>query len=90
MCSALICILAVSISASPFHNLSLESFNGCSISYFDSKSDKFDNRDRIFSFSNSYQYNKQTAISLTFSKLNSIAEEKNKGYAVVLGMELSI
>ena len=60
------------------------------ISYFDSKSDKFDNRDRIFSFSNSYQYNKQTAISLTFSKLNSIAEEKNKGYAVVLGMELSI
>ena len=60
------------------------------VSYFDSKSDKFNNRDKIFSFSNSYQYNKQTSLSLTFSRLDSSSETKTKGYAVILGMELSI
>ncbi len=60
------------------------------VSFFDSKSDKFNNRDKIFSFSNSYQYNKETSLSLTVARLDSSSETKTKGYAVILGMELSI
>lgn len=65
------------------------------ISYFDSKADNSDNHDEIISFSNSFQYNKYTAISLTAAHLLSKGENKDernnsKGYAFIIGLELSL
>ena len=60
------------------------------VSYFNSKSDKFNNEDDIYSFSNSYEYNKSTTFSLTVANLNSKAQTTTKGYAFVLGMELML
>jgi len=65
------------------------------IAYFDSKAEKTDNHDEIISFSNSYQYNKYLTLSLTAAHLLSKGENKNpenntKGYAFILGLELSL
>ena len=60
------------------------------VSYFSSKSDDFDNSDTIISFSNSYQYNKYTALSLTFAHQKSIDSKTTKGNAFILGLELSL
>lgn len=65
------------------------------IAYFDSKADKAKNHDKIFSFSNSYEYNKNITFSLTAAHLQSKGENKeiqnnSKGYAFILGLELSL
>ncbi len=65
------------------------------VAYFDSKSDKFSNHDKIISCSNSFEYNKNTTFSLTVAHLKSEGEDKNinnnsKGYAFILGVELSL
>lgn len=65
------------------------------IAYFDSKADDFENHDKILSFSNSYEYNKNVSISLTAAHLKSKGENGNiknnsKGYAFILGLELSL
>lgn len=65
------------------------------ISYFDAKAENFKNHDEIISFSNSFQYNKHTSISLTVAHLLSEGENKDarnnsKGYAFVLGLELNL
>lgn len=65
------------------------------ISYFDSKADNSDNHDEIVSFSNSFQYNKHTIFSLTAAHLLSKGEKGNekdnsKGYAFIIGLELSL
>ena len=63
--------------------------------YFDSKSDISRNHDEIVSFSNSFQYNKHTTVSLTMAHMLSKGENKDiknnsKGYAFILGLELSL
>ena len=65
------------------------------ISYFDSKAEHTKNRDKIISFSNSWQYNKYATFSLTVAHLKSIGqdsqtENNSKGYAFVVGLELAI
>lgn len=65
------------------------------ISYFESKSKISSNKDEIISFSNSFEYNKYATISFTASHLkseanNSNIKENNKGYAFILGLELSL
>ncbi|MBR5154773.1 MAG: porin [Alphaproteobacteria bacterium] len=60
------------------------------VSYFNSKSDEFDIENDIISFSNSYEYNKNTTFSFTIAHLNSKDKITTKGYAFVLGMELSL
>ena len=65
------------------------------LSYFDSKSKNTSNHDEIISFSNSWQYNKHLTFSLTTAHLLSKGEDNNiknnsKGYAFVLGVELSL
>lgn len=65
------------------------------ISYFNSKSNISQNKDEIISFSNSYDYNKNTTLSLTIAHLEARGENKdynknNKGYAFVIGVELSL
>jgi Ni/Co efflux regulator RcnB len=65
------------------------------VAYFVSESEKTANKDEIISFSNSYQYNKYTTFSLTVAHQKSETEytddlEKLKGYAFILGMELSL
>ena len=65
------------------------------VAYFDSKAEKSDNRDKIISFSNKYQYNKHTTFSLTVAHLKSVGEDNNvlnnsKGYAFIFGLELSL
>ncbi len=65
------------------------------IAYFDSKADKTKNHDKIISFSNSYEYNKNLTFSLTAAHLQSKGENKDiqnnsKGYAFILGLELSL
>ena len=65
------------------------------ISYFDSKSDISANRDKIITFSNSFQYNRYMTLSLTMAHLKSKGENNNtndnsKGYAVILGLELEL
>ncbi len=65
------------------------------ISYFDSKADNAENHDKIIAFSNSYEYNKYLTFSLTLAHLEAKgndADIKNnsKGYAGIIGMELSL
>lgn len=65
------------------------------ISYFDSKAEKAHNRDKITSFSNKYQYNKNAAFSLTLAHLKSIGEDNliknnSEGFAFIFGLELSL
>lgn len=65
------------------------------LSYFDSKADNSTNHDKIISFSNSFQYNKYVTLSATVAHLrsegeNAKAENNSKGYAFVLGVELSL
>ncbi|MCM1323137.1 MAG: porin [Acetobacter sp.] len=65
------------------------------IAYFDSKADKSQNRNKIISFSNSYEYSKNITFSLTAAHIEAIGENNNvsnnsKGYAFILGMELSL
>ena len=65
------------------------------LSYFDSKSNISKNRDKIISFSNSYEYNKNITFSFTTAHLESAGENNNilnnsKGYAFIFGMELSL
>jgi hypothetical protein len=65
------------------------------ISYFDSKSNVSKNRDKIVSFSNSYDYNKNTTFSFIVAHLESVGENNNninnsKGYAFILGLELNL
>ena len=59
-------------------------------SYFNSKSNKYKNKDDVFSFSNSYQYNKNTTYSLTVAHQKSVDEKTTKGNTVVLGLEFSL
>lgn len=65
------------------------------VAYFDSKSDNTANHDEIISFSNSWQYNKHTAFSLTMAHELSKGENKDiknnsKGYAFIFGLELAL
>lgn len=60
------------------------------VSYFSSKSDDFNNSDKIISFSNSYQYNKNTTFSLTIAHQKSIDIKTTKGNVFILGLELSL
>ena len=65
------------------------------LSYFDSMSSVSKNRDQIISFSNSYEYNKNVALSFTAAHLESCGENNNvlnndKGYAFILGVEISL
>ena len=65
------------------------------LAYFDSKSENTDNHDEIISFSNSWQYNKHVTFSFTTAHLLSEGEDNDiknnsKGYAFVLGLELSL
>jgi hypothetical protein len=65
------------------------------LSYFDSKSNISKNRDKIVSFSNSYEYNKNIAISFTAAHVDSNGENddilnNNKGYAFIFGVEISL
>lgn len=65
------------------------------ISYFDSKSNVSKNRDKIVSFSNSYDYNKNTTFSFIVAHLESVGENhdninNSKGYAFILGLELNL
>jgi hypothetical protein len=60
------------------------------VSYFSSKSDDFNNSDKIISFSNSFQYNKNTSFSLTVAHQKSIDNKTTKGNAFILGLELSL
>lgn len=60
------------------------------VSYFYSKSDEFDIDNDVISFSNSYEYNKDTTFSLTLAHLNAKDIKTTKGYAFVIGMELSL
>lgn len=65
------------------------------ISYFDSKSRKANNHDKIISFSNSFEYNKNITFSLTLAHLeakgqNGSLKDNSKGNAFILGMELSL
>ena len=47
------------------------------LSYFDSKSNISKNRDKIISFSNSYEYNKNITFSFTTAHLESAGENNN-------------
>ncbi|MBR2273777.1 MAG: porin [Alphaproteobacteria bacterium] len=65
------------------------------ISYFDSKAENTHNHDEIISWSNGYQYNKYTTFSFTAAHLlsrgeNYEAKNNAKGYAFIIGMELSL
>jgi len=65
------------------------------VAYFDSKAKNSNNHDEIISFSNSWQYNKHITFSLTAAHLLSRGEDNdvnknNKGYAFIVGMELSL
>lgn len=65
------------------------------VSYFKSKANNFNNKDEIISFSNSLEYNKYATISFTASHLkskgnNNNIDENSKGYAFILGLELSL
>jgi len=65
------------------------------VSYFASKSDKFANKDEIFSFFNNFQYNKYLTFSLTAAHLqatgsNNDVTNNSKGYAFILGAELKL
>lgn len=65
------------------------------ISYFDSKADNHRNHDKIISFSNSYQYNKYAAFSVTVAHLeakgeNAKIKDNAKGYAFIFGLELEL
>ena len=61
------------------------------LSYFDSKSDKFDYNNKIISFTNAYQINKNTTLSLSIAKLKASAESENtKGYAGIIGLEIEL
>ncbi|MBO5441562.1 MAG: porin [Alphaproteobacteria bacterium] len=65
------------------------------IAYFDSKAENFANHDKIISFSNTFQYNKYVAFSLTAAHLESKGENNDlkntsKGYAFIVGLELSL
>ncbi len=65
------------------------------IAYFDSKAEKTANHDKIISFSNTYQYNKYLALSLTAAHTeskgeNKLIENNSKGYAFIAGLEISL
>lgn len=65
------------------------------LSYFDSKAQKTSNEDKIISFSNSYEYNKNLALSVTLAHLKSQgneidAKDNSKGYALIFGVELKL
>jgi predicted porin len=65
------------------------------VAYFDSKAENTKNHDEIISWSNSYQYNKHVTFSLTAAHLLSKGADKeiknnSKGYAFILGLELSL
>lgn len=65
------------------------------VSYFDSKAEKLNNHDKIISFSNSFDYNKNITFSLTLAHLEAKGDSGNKkdnsrGNAVILGMELHL
>ena len=65
------------------------------LSYFDSKSNISKNRDRIISFSNSYDYSKNVSFSFTTAHLDSIGENdevvnNTKGYTFILGVEINL
>ncbi len=63
------------------------------ISYFESKADNTKNKDKIISFSNSYEYNKHVTFSVTLAHLKARTEtHKNgdEGFAGILGMELHL
>ena len=60
------------------------------VSYFNSKSDISDNKDEIYSFSNSFEYNKYTTISMTIAHLTSKDTKTTKGNAFILGLEFAL
>ena len=60
------------------------------ISYFNSKSDKNSNKDELIGFSNSFELNKYTTLSLTLAHQKSTDIETIKGYATMLGLEFAL
>ncbi len=63
------------------------------VSYFESKADNVKNKNKIISFSNSYEYNKHITFSITLAHLKAETEtHKNgsEGTAGILGVELSL
>lgn len=63
------------------------------ITYFESKADHIKLSNKVTSFSNKYQYNKNMAFSLTIAHLKAEEgklQKDSKGYAFILGMELSL
>lgn len=58
-----------------------------SLSYFDSKADNSDNRNKMVAFSNQYQFNKNIDIYIAAAHVdyNAAAESKN-GYALITGL----
>lgn len=65
------------------------------VSYFDSKANDAKNHDKIIAFSNSYEYNKYLTFSLTLAHLeakgnNTDVKNNSKGYAGIIGLELSL
>lgn len=64
------------------------------ISYFDSKAKHTKNRDKIISFSNGWQYNRNVGFSFTVAHQESQGEDragkKVRGYAFIAGLELEI
>ena len=62
------------------------------LSYFESKSDNSDNKDKIWLLSNEYQINKHVALYLAGGKVDFEGintEQSNKGYSVISGFSLS-
>lgn len=60
------------------------------VSYFNSKSDTSSNKDELIGFSNSFELNKYTTLSLTLAHQKSTDIETIKGYATILGLEFAL
>ena len=62
------------------------------ISYFESKAEQTDNRDRIWLWSNEFRYDKHLAIYLAGAKADfkgTNKETSDKGYSAITGVSLS-
>ena len=61
------------------------------ISFLDSRSDKFDYKNKIINFTNAYKINKSTTFSLSIAELKASDEKEiTKGYAGIIGLEVEL
>ena len=62
------------------------------VSYFESKAEHTNNRDKIWLWSNEFRYNKQSAFYLAAAKANfkgQTTDLSNKGYSAIIGFSLN-